>query len=118
MGLSLHGGKVLAVLGEGSLMYTVQGLWTMKRYNIPVRVLVLNNGGYYILRSYSKSYYPPMESAPFFDLGLDVRRVVEGFGVETETADRDLKMLDWLREGDGPRVLVVNMDKTVERLFL
>ena len=118
MGVSLHGEKVLAVLGDGSLMYTVQGLWTMKRYGIPVKVLVLDNGGYSILKSYSKSYHPAMESAPFFDLGLEVRRMAEGFGVETETADRDLKMLDWLKEGDGPRVLVVEMDRTVERLFL
>jgi hypothetical protein len=59
-----------------------------------------------------------MESAPFFQLDLDVAAVVKGFGVETETADKDLKMLDWLKEGEGPRALVVNMDKTVERLFL
>jgi len=118
MGVSLHGAKVLAVIGDGALMYTVQGLWTMKKYDLPVKVLVMNNGGYNILKSYSKSYHPSMESAPFFDLDLDVAQVVKGFGVETETADRDLKMLDWLEEGAGPKVLVVNMDRTVERLFL
>ena len=118
MGLSLHGRKVLLVVGDGGLMYTVQGLWTMKKYALPVKVLVMNNGGYNILKSYSKSYHPAMESAPFFQLDLDVAQVVKGFGVEAETADKDLKMLDWLKEGEGPRVLVVNMDRTVERLFL
>lgn len=118
MGLALRERNVLAVLGEGAFMYTVQGLWTMKRYGLPVKVLVLDNGGYNILRSYSKSYHPSMEGAGFLRPEIDVGRVAKGFGVDTETADGDLKMLDWLKEGEGPRVLVVNMDKTVERLFL
>lgn len=118
MGLALHDRDVLAVIGEGAFMYTVQGLWTMKRYGLPVKVLVLNNGGYNILRSYSKSYHPAMENSEFFRPEVDVERVARGFGVDAETADRELKMLDWLKEGEGPRVLVVNMDRTVERLFL
>ena len=118
MGLSLHESDVLAVIGEGPFMYTVQGLWTMKRYGLPVKVLVLNNGGYNILRSYSKSYHPAMENSDFFRPEVDIERVARGFGVEAETADKDLGRLDWLKEGEGPRVLVVNMDRAVERLFL
>ena len=118
MGLALHDRNVLEVVGEGAFMYTVQGLWTMRRYDLPVRVLVLNNGGYNILRSYSKSYHPSMEEADFFKPEINVERVARGFGVDAETADGDLSMLDWLKEGEGPRVLTVNMDRTVERLFL
>jgi benzoylformate decarboxylase len=118
MGISLQNRKVLAILGEGASMYTIQGLWTMKRYGLPVKVLILNNGGYNILKSYAKSYYPPLEKADFLSLELKPEEITRGFGIETEVADKDLNKLDWLREGDFPKVLVINMDETVERLFL
>ncbi len=118
MGISLQNKKVLAILGEGASMYTIQGLWTMRRYGLPVKVLILNNGGYNILKSYAKSYYPTLEKADFLSLQLKPEEITRGFGVETEVADKDLNSLDWLREGDSPKVLVVNMDQTVERLFL
>jgi benzoylformate decarboxylase len=118
MGISIQNRKVLAILGEGASMYTIQGLWTMKRYGLPVKVLVLNNGGYNILKSYAMSYHPKLEGADFLTLDLKPEEITKGFGVETELADKNLAKLDWLREGDSPKVLVVNVDKTVERLFL
>ncbi len=118
MGISLQNRKVLAILGEGASMYTIQGLWTMKRYGLPVKILILNNGGYNILKGYARSYYPKLEGADFLSLGLNIEQVTRGFGVETEIADKDLSMLDWLKEGDAPRILVANVDRTVDRLFL
>jgi benzoylformate decarboxylase len=118
MGVSLQNRKVLAILGEGASMYTIQGLWTMKRYRLPVKILILNNGGYNILKSYTKSNYPKLEKADYLSLDLKPEDITKGFGVETEVGDKDLKRLDWLKDGDSPKVLVVNVDKTVERLFL
>ncbi len=118
LGIGLNNKKTLVITGDGSFMYTVQGLWTARRYNIPVKFLVLNNGGYNILKSFSKSYYPEMEGKDYFSLNLDIGPVAKGFGVETRVADENLSDLEWLREGDVPKVLVVNTEKTVEKMFL
>ena len=99
-------------------MYTVQSLWTAKRYDIPLKILVLNNGGYSILKSYSKSYYPGLENADFFNLGIDIASVAKGFGVETRVAGADLEEMAWLREGKEVRVLVVNVNSEIPKLFL
>ena len=40
---------VLALLGDGSAMYTIQGLWTMAREQLNVVVVILNNRSYSIL---------------------------------------------------------------------
>ena len=42
--------KVLALIGDGSAMYTVQALWTMARENLDITVLIFANRSYQILR--------------------------------------------------------------------
>ncbi len=41
---------VVAVVGDGASMYTVQALWTAARYNIPVTYVICNNRSYRILK--------------------------------------------------------------------
>jgi benzoylformate decarboxylase len=40
---------VLALVGDGSAMYGIQGLWTAARHQIPVTFVIANNTGYKIL---------------------------------------------------------------------
>ncbi len=44
------GRPVLAMVGDGSAMYTVQALWTMAREQLPVVVLIFANRAYRILQ--------------------------------------------------------------------
>lgn len=118
LGIAMVKPETLYVAGDGSLMYLIQGLWTARRYGIPLKILVLNNGGYNILKSYGKSYYPELENAEFLTLDLEVEKITKGFGVETHIADRELNELKWLREGTECRVLVANVDREVPKLFL
>jgi len=41
---------VLAILGEGSAMYGIQGLWSAAHHRIPVTFLIANNAQYQILK--------------------------------------------------------------------
>ena len=41
---------VLAIVGDGSSLYTVQALWTAARYNIPVVYAICNNRSYQVLK--------------------------------------------------------------------
>lgn len=41
--------KVIAMIGDGSAMYTIQALWTMAREALDVVTIILNNGSYAIL---------------------------------------------------------------------
>ncbi|MEM0155619.1 MAG: thiamine pyrophosphate-dependent enzyme, partial [Thermoplasmataceae archaeon] len=118
MGICTVRGNTLLIVGDGSFMYTIQSLWTAKRYDIPLKILVLNNEGYNILKSYSKSYYPGMENSDFFTLNLDILSVARGFGIEAKVADPELNELGWLKEGNKVRILVVNVNSEIPKLFL
>src|SRR5215470_3121438 len=43
--------KVVAMIGDGSAMYTIQALWTMARENLDVCVMIFSNRNYKILYS-------------------------------------------------------------------
>ena len=116
-GIAMENKKALEIVGDGALMYTVQTLWTISNYNLPVKVLVLNNEGYSILKSFSKSFYPSVENAPYFSFRNDIRAISESFGVPSRVADQSLKDLEWLSEGNGPKLLVVNVSKITPNLF-
>ncbi len=47
---------VLAVVGDGASLYTVQALWTAARYNIPVVYAICNNRSYRILKLNMDNY--------------------------------------------------------------
>tara|TARA_Y100000389_G_scaffold160617_1_gene162832 strand:- start:5776 stop:7485 length:1710 start_codon:yes stop_codon:yes gene_type:complete len=46
MGASFHGKRTYVVVGDGSFQYNIQDLQTLKHSNLPVTILVFNNGGY------------------------------------------------------------------------
>ena len=121
IGLGLRIPKVLAVVGDGALQYTVQGLWTLARHQIPVKVLVVNNQSYAILRSYSKAFHPSLTDAEYLRLpSVDVEGLARSYGVPVSSVDRSDRLdegLRWLRESPGPAVLNVAIDPTVPDLF-
>ena len=84
---------VVAVVGGGSSMYTIQSLWTAHRYNIPVTYLICNNATYRVLKqnmdiylkelvkdNTRKSEYVGMDFGEHFQ----VAKVAEGMGVHGE----------------------------------
>ena len=48
--LALPERPVVALIGDGSAMYTVQALWTAARYRLPIVWVIFNNTSYRILK--------------------------------------------------------------------
>ncbi len=117
-GISMKTEKVLAIVGEGSFMYSLQILWTVQKYNLPVKFLILRNGGYSILKSYSLSYTPGMEKKDYLSFDLPTEKFAESFKIESMVAGKELDELKWLREGNDSKLLVVDVDRTIPKLFL
>ncbi|MXZ90575.1 MAG: thiamine pyrophosphate-binding protein [Chloroflexi bacterium] len=87
---------VLAVVGDGASMYTVQALWTASRYNIPVVYAICNNQAYRILKVNMEVYlrnmlkdrerdsdYVGMDFANRLDLAM----MAQAMGVPGERVD-------------------------------
>ena len=121
IGISLERPKTVVVVGDGALEYSVQALWTLARYRLPVKVVVVNNGGYNILKSYSKANHPGLTNVEYLSVpGIDVEALATAYGLEARTVDRSEHLdraLTELRDESGPALLNVEMDRTVPDLF-
>ena len=103
--------RVICTIGDGSLMYTVQALWTAARYRIPVTVLVMDNRAYQVLKDGMVTYKGgpvPAERLVGMDLvapAVDIPRVAEGFGVPARLISRPDELRQALGErSEGPQL--------------
>lgn len=74
---------VLAIIGDGSLHYTVPALWTAAQHRAPLVVLVMADAQYSILKSFGAFGGLDAEGLPGLDIpGLDATLVARGYGVD------------------------------------
>jgi benzoylformate decarboxylase len=89
--------KVIAILGDGSAMYTIQGLFAAREQAANISFLILNNRAYAALTGFSGEF--GMNHVPGCDLtGLDFVKLAEGHGIEgrlVETVDELDAALAW-----------------------
>ena len=106
--------RVLAVSGDGSSMYSISELATAKQHNVPVTWLIVDDGGYGILREYMVGAFGKATATEL--ARPDFVKLAEAFGVPAvKVAPADVG--DALKAGfaaDGPNVVVV---ETLLKMF-
>ncbi|KPI33849.1 Benzoylformate decarboxylase [Actinobacteria bacterium OV450] len=101
---------VVCVIGDGSIHYAVQALWTAAAYRVPVTFVVLSNAKYAILQWFAQLAHA--QGAPGLDIpGLDITAVAEGYGVRTHRAHSAGELTKLVRDSasrqDGPVLIDV-----------
>ncbi len=86
--------KVFGIIGDGSAMMTVQGLWTAANDNIPCVFVICNNGAYRVLKVNFNTYQSDVLQLPEtsggrlmysdFTTPFDWVSISSGFGVPAE----------------------------------
>lgn len=92
--------KVVALLGDGSAMYSIQALWTAAHQKLPMTFVIFNNGGYRIIKQRLKLFHntdrfigmdfvdPPIEFAALAQaLGMEAHRVETPVAFKAAFAD-------------------------------
>ena len=111
--------RVTCLIGDGSIMYSIQALWTAVQHRLPVTVLVVNNGGYGAMRAFSQvlgAANPPGIDLP----GLDFVQLAAGMGCPGRYVDRASDLADALRHAndhEGPSLVEVSVDPTIPHLY-
>lgn len=101
--------RVLAVAGDGSSMYSISELATAKQHNAPVTWLIVDDGGYGILREYMIDTFG---NATHTELARpDFVKLAEAFGVPARRVKpEDVgEALTSAFAADGPNVVVVDV---------
>jgi len=52
-----NGARVICMAGDGSLHFNIQELQTIKHHQLPVKLFVLNNGGYLSIRTTQSNFF-------------------------------------------------------------
>ena len=113
--MALRDRPVVAVVGDGSAMYSIQALWTAANANLPIAYVIANNGGYRIIKERLKAFhgvedYTGME---FRDPPIDFVGLARSMGVEAhriEDADDIGPAIAQATRRNGPTLLDVVVD--------
>jgi benzoylformate decarboxylase len=119
--LALPDRPVVALIGDGSAMYTIQGLWTAARENLRMVFVIINNYSYRILKQRTnamKGLAAQTDNYVAMDLDrprVDFVSVARGLGLTAHKATT-LSDLGDLLEGalaaDGPTLIDVEVDRS------
>lgn len=106
--------RVLAVSGDGSAMYSIAELATARQHDLPVTWLIVDDGGYGILREYMEGAFGKATATEL--TRPDFVKLAESFGVPAvRVAPENVReALEASFAADGPNVVVV---ETLLRLF-
>ncbi len=104
---------VVAIVGDGGFQMTIQELGTISQYNLPVKVILLNNHYLGMVRQWQELFF----ESRYASTGLtnpDFCKISEGFGVPARYITRRKELEQALRElleKEGPGVLEVEVAK-------
>ncbi len=105
--------KVIAVIGDGGFQMTVQELGVIMQYQIPVKILILNNEFLGMVRQWQQLFFERRYSFTEME-NPDFIKISEGYNIKARRVERreDLESAfeEWL-ETDGPSLLEVMVEK-------
>jgi acetolactate synthase I/II/III large subunit len=98
---------VLAVVGDGGLQYALAELGTATQHGLGAKLLVIDDGGYGILREYQRDAFGQTTAVEL--PGIDLAAIAAGFGVPVRPAAlEDLEEhLRWALSQSGPAAVVL-----------
>ena len=117
--LALPGTRVVAIIGDGSSYYGIQGLWTAVEHNLPITFVIVNNGGYGAMKSFSALFNS--KRSPSFDIGhVDFVALARGFGCAASRVEHHADLaaaLEAAHTSAGPILIDVIVESALKKLF-
>ncbi len=104
---------VICVSGDGSIMMNIQELATLKRYRLPVKIVLLDNQALGMVRQWQELFFEKRYSEIDLSDNPDFVAVAQAFGIEAlhiERADQVEDALQALLDAKGPALLHVAID--------
>jgi benzoylformate decarboxylase len=106
--------RVVCPVGDGSIQYSIQTLWSAVQNNAAVIFIGLRNADYSALKGFC-DFTSVGRNVPGMDIpGIDMVKLAEGYGMTAREVDRAEDLESVLREAfasQGPRLITVNVAK-------
>jgi benzoylformate decarboxylase len=103
--IALPDRPVVAIVGDGSAMYSIQALWTAANLKLPITYVIPNNRGYRILKERLLSFRKTDKfiGMDFTDPAIDFVSLAESMGVQSRRVEQPRDFAGVLREAIASR---------------
>lgn len=115
---------IICPTGDGSIMMNLQELQTIASHRMPIKIFLINNGGYHSIRQTQQNLFAgePLVGigVDSFDLSFpDFRRVAEAFGIPYLRAEHNTELAEAIQKTlslRGPVIceVMVSLDQSFE----
>jgi len=106
--------RVVCAVGDGSIQYSIQTLWSAVQYHAPVIFIVLRNSDYSALKAFC-DFTQVGRNVPGMELpGIDMVKIAQGYGIPAQEVDRPEDLKPTLKQAfasEDPYLLSVNVAK-------
>ena len=112
----VKGSKWVCLEGDGSLHLNIQELQTIKHYNLPIKLILLNNDGYLSIKLSQKSFFNNRYVASEKNSGVsfpNFEKIIKAYDIPycSIKTNRDIQpTLNQFLQQDGPCVCEVFTD--------
>ncbi len=110
--------EVIAVVGDGGVQMTIQELATMVQYNVPVKIVILNNNFLGMVRQWQQLFFEKRYASTEL-VNPAFAEIARGYGITAQRVDErdDLEAaLDAMLAHQGPYLLEIRVEKE-ENIF-
>jgi len=112
--LALRDQLVIAVVGDGGFQMTNQELATAVQYELPVKILIMNNGYLGMVRQWQEMFYDRTYSEVDISVAPDFVKLAEAYGAGGFRAEKPAELQDVLEAGLNHKGVAV-MDIVVSK---
>jgi acetolactate synthase-1/2/3 large subunit len=105
--------NVICVEGDGSIMMNLQELETIRGYNLPVKIIIINNDGYLSIKLSQEAFFEGNEFASGPSNGVTIpsfEKIAQAFGINyynIASNDKIEQTLSTMLEQEGPCIVEV-----------
>lgn len=105
--------SVICVEGDGSIMMNLQELQTIKTYNLPIKIILINNDGYLSIKLSQESFFKGQEFASGPNNGVTIpsfKKIAKAFDIPYLSINKNNQInnnLKKMMESSGPMFIEV-----------
>ncbi|MBH68002.1 MAG: benzoylformate decarboxylase [Rhodospirillaceae bacterium] len=108
---------LIAIIGDGSSMYSIQALWTAANQKLPINYIICDNGGYRIIKERLHAFHgnDTFIGMDFKEPAVDFASLANSLGVSAVSVTRHDELIPALRNAvaneAGPNLISVSVDR-------
>jgi len=109
------GTKVIAIAGDGGIQVNIQDLDTIVQHQLPIKIIVLNNGCLGMVRQFQDMYFGGRQQSTVIGYGCpDLGKIAEAYGLPAIRITSIVGAEKYLKEAlynDGPAFIEVMLER-------